>query len=202
MNYNTIKAGRLRRLFACAGIGLILLGAGCAQKTQEEAKPEVVSVPADEMISIPWNAGWTPAVNVAFGIPFELHGSDEIVYEISGDTSYLCLIQEGKPESMGDTGTTRKAEETLYWNPSFANAQKYLDGIGTSWITIVRKQEGYPTGLVLVKISQLPETMDNVDASPVHSAEIIASLAFPLQDGAYQDVTDEDLKEIEAAYIN
>ncbi|GAB6928261.1 hypothetical protein JCM10914A_22440 [Paenibacillus sp. JCM 10914] len=54
---NIIKVGGLRLLFICAGLGLILLGAGCAPKTEEAMKPEVVDVPADEMISIPWNEG-------------------------------------------------------------------------------------------------------------------------------------------------
>ena len=36
---------------------------------------------------------------------------DEIVYDISGDTDYLCVEIEGRLESMSKTGTSRKAEE-------------------------------------------------------------------------------------------
>ena len=48
------KVGGLKLLFICAGLGLILLGAGCTPKTEEDANPEVVNVPAEEMIAIPW----------------------------------------------------------------------------------------------------------------------------------------------------
>lgn len=50
-----------------------------------------VIVPANEMITIPWNEGWSVAVSVTPGIPFELQGSEEMTYEISGDTHYLCV---------------------------------------------------------------------------------------------------------------
>ncbi|RAR43005.1 hypothetical protein [Paenibacillus sp. MDMC362] len=193
------KIGGLKLLFICAGLGLILLCAGCTLKTEEDAKPEVVNVPAEEMIAIPWNKGWSPAISVTRGIPLELNGSDEIVYDISGDTGYLCVEIEGRLESMSKTGTSRKAEEQFYWNPFCGDLPADLAEIGTSWITLVRKQDGYPTGMVLIRIS--PE-QDNGNRGSTFKADIIASLAFPQQDGAYQDIFDEDLKELEAAYKN
>jgi hypothetical protein len=51
--------------------------------------------------------------------------------------------------------------------------------------------------MVLVRIS--PE-QDNGNGGTTFKADIIASLAFPHQDGAYQDISDEDLKELEATY--
>lgn len=197
MSLNKIKVGGLRRLFICAGLGLILLGGGCARMGEEELKPEVVSVPADEMMAIPWNEGWSAAISVTPGIPIELHGSDEVTYELSGDTNYLCMEKEGRLESISKAGTTRKAEERFYWNPLCADPPEHLDEIGTSWINIVRKQEGNPTGLVMVRFSPL---LDKGDSGSTFKADIIASLAFPQQDGAYQAISDENLQELEAAY--
>lgn len=193
------KVGGLKLLFICAGLGLILLGAGCTPKTEEDANPEVVNVPAEEMIAIPWKKGWSPAISVTRGIPLELNGSDEIVYDISGDTDYLCVEIEGRLESMSKTGTSRKAEEHFYWSPLCGDIPADLAEIGTSWITLVRKQDGYPTGMVLIRIS--PE-QDNGNGGSTFKADIIASLSFPQQDGAYQDISDEDLKELEATYKN
>lgn len=102
---------------------------------------------------------------------------------------------------MGKTGTTRKAEEVFYWNPFFGNPPVHLDEIGTSWINIVRKREGHTTGWVLIRISPMPVKTVNGDSGLVFKADIIASLVFPRQDGAYQAVSDEDLKELEASYI-
>lgn len=196
---NIIKVGGLKLLFICAGLGLILLGAGCTPKTEEDVKPEVVNVPAEEMVSISWNKGWSPAISVTRGIPFELSGSDGIVYDLSGDTEYLCVEIEGRLESMNKTGNSRKAGENFYWNPLCGEPPADLAEIGTSWVTVVRKQDGYPTGMVLVRIS--PER-DNGNGGSTFKAGIIASLAFPQQDGAYQDISDEDLKELEASYKN
>lgn len=50
---NANKVFRLRRLFICSGLGLLLIAVGCALNTKEEAKLKAVSVSADEMISIP-----------------------------------------------------------------------------------------------------------------------------------------------------
>lgn len=194
---NIIKVGGLKLLFICAGLGLIMLGSGCSPKAEEKVQPEVVNVPAEEMIAIPWNKGWSPAISVTPGIPFELRGSDEIAYDLSGDTDYLCVEIEGRLESMSKTGTSRKAGERVYWSPLCGEPSADLAEIETSWVTVVRKQEGYPTGLVLVRIS--PER-ENGNQGGMFKADIIASLAFPQQDGAYQDISDEDLKKLEADY--
>ncbi|MGG4095503.1 hypothetical protein [Paenibacillus lautus] len=196
---NIIKVGGLKLLFICAGLGLILLGAGCAPKTGEDMKPEVVNVPAEEMIAILWNKGWSPAISVTRGIPFELSGSDEIAYDISGDTDYLCVEIEGRLESMSKMGTSRKAGEQFYWSPLCGDPPADLAEIGTSWVTAVRKQDGYPTGMVLIRIS--PER-DNGNGELTFKADISASLAFPQQDGAYQDISDEDVKVLETTYKN
>lgn len=194
---NIIKVGGLKLLFFCAGLGFILFGSGCESKTEEEAQPEVVSVSAEEMIAIPWNEGWSPAISVTPGIPFELKGSDEIAYNLSGDTDYLCVEIEGRLESMGKAGTSRKAGEQVYWTPLCGEPSADLAEIETSWVTLVRKQEGYPTGLVLVRIS--PER-ENGNGGSTFKANIIASLAFPQQDGGYQEISDEDLRDLEAEY--
>ncbi|CAM3324910.1 MULTISPECIES: hypothetical protein [Paenibacillus] len=195
---NIIKVGGLKLLFICAGLGWILLGSGCAPKTEEEVQPEVVNVPAEEMIAIPWNEGWSPAISVTPGIPFELRGSDEIAYDLSGNTDYLCVEIEGRLKSMSKTGTSRKAGEHVYWSPLCGEPSADLAKIETSWVTVVRKQEGYTTGLVLVRI--WPE-QENGNQGGLFKADIIASLAFPKQDGAYQDISDEDLKKLEADYM-
>lgn len=203
MHINTIKAIRLRRLFICSCLGLLLLVVGCALMTKEEAKPKSVSVPADEMISIPWNKGWSIAVSVTPGIPVELRGGDEVMYEISGDTGYLCVYSEGKLESMSKEGTSKYAEESFYWNPFFKGSHLLAADIGTSWIRIVRRQEGYTTGLVLIKIlSSTGKTADGGGGGVTFKADIVASLEFPRQDGAYQTISDLELKELEAAYTN
>ncbi|PAK47418.1 hypothetical protein [Paenibacillus sp. 7541] len=190
---NLTKVSGFKLLFICASLGLILLGSGCATKT------EIVSVPAEEMITIPWNAGWSPAISITPGIPFELRGSDEIAYELSGDTDYLCVEVKGRLESISNTGTSRKAGERVYWSPLCGVPSADLADIEMSWITVVRKQEGYPTGLVLVGISSERE---NGKQGSTYKADIIASLAFPQQEGDYQDISDEDLKELEAEYKN
>lgn len=203
MNSTTIKVSRLRRLFICTVLGLLLLSAGCALKTKEETIPKYVSVPADEMVSIPWNKGWSLAVSVTPGIPFELRGSNEVLYEISGDTSYLCVYSEGKIESMSKGGTSKKAEEHFYWNPFIGDSQVQPTDIGTSWIRIVRKQEGYTTGLVLIKIlSSSPGKTADDGRAVTFKADIIASLEFPRQDEAYQTISEQQLKELETAYTN
>lgn len=196
---NIIKVGGLKLLFICAGLGLILFGIGCTPNTEDDVKPEVASVSAEEMMVIPWNEGWSPAISVTPGIPFELRGSDEITYDVSGDTEYLCVDIEGRLESMSKTGTSRKAGEHFYWSPLCGDPPADLAEIGTSWVTVVRKQDGYPTGMVLVKIS--PE-QDNGNRESTFKAGIIASLAFPQQDGEYQDISDENLRELEAEYKN
>jgi len=182
---------------------LLLLVVGCALKTKEEVKPKSVSVPADEMISIPWNKGWSIAVSVTPGILVELRGGDEVMYEISGDTGYLCVYSEGKLESMSKEGTSKYAEESFYWNPFFEGSHLQAVDIGTSWIRIVRKQEGYTTGLVLIKIlSSTGKTADGGGGGVTFKADIVASLEFPRQGGAYQTISDLELKELEAAYTN
>lgn len=202
MNINTIKVSRLRRLFIFTGLGLLLLGVGCSLKTKEEVKPKSVSVPADEMISIPWNEGWSVAISVTPGIPVELRGSDEVMYEISGDTSFLCVESEGKLERMSKGGTSKNAGDRFYWNPFFGDSQVKPADIGTSWIRIVRKQEGYTTGLVLIKILSSPGKTVDGGGGGTFKADIIASLEFPRQDGAYQTISDQKLKELEATYTN
>lgn len=199
INIHKIKAGGLKYIFICAGIGLIMLGSGCGMKTNEEFKPKTVKVPADEMISITWNEGWSPAISVTPGIPIELRGDSETAYDISGDTIYLCVEREGKLESMSKTGAIRKAEERFYWNPLCEEARKHIAEINTSWINIIRKQQGYPTGYVLVKVSPQTETGNN---GIRFKADIIASLNFPKQDGDYQILSDKDLKELEDLYKN
>lgn len=179
---------------------MLLIVAGCALKTKEEAKPKSVSVPADEMISMPWNEGWSLAISITPGVPVELRGSDEVMYEISGDTGYLCVKSEGKLERMSKGGNSKKAGERFYWNPFFGDSQVQPADIGASWIRIVRKQEGYTTGLVLIKILPSPITAADGGGGVTFKADIIASLEFPRQEGAYQTISDENLKEIEAAY--
>lgn len=195
-----IKAGRLSRLFIFAGLGVILLTTGCSPKSKEGVQPVTVNVPANEMITIPWNEGWSVAVSVTPGIPFELQGSEEVTYEISGDTHYLCVEKEGSLASMSEAETTAKAGESFYWNPFFEDPAKPLSGMEASWINIIREQDGYPTGWVLVKISPMSEKAGNGDVIPRFKADIVASVAFPQQDGAYQLVSEEDLKSLEAGY--
>ena len=202
MNINTIKVSRIRGLFICTGLGLLLLGSGCTLKTKEEVKPKFVTVPPAEMISIPWNEGWSPAISITPGIPVELRGSDEVMYEISGDISYLCVKSEGKLERMSKEGTSKNAEERFYWNPFFGEFQVLPTDIGTSWIRIVRKQEGYTTGLVLIKILSSPGKVADGVGGVNFIADIIASLEFPRQDGAYQSISDQKLKKLESAYTN
>ncbi|WP_379136715.1 hypothetical protein [Paenibacillus sp. sgz500958] len=197
MNLKT-KVGRPSRWFICAGLLFILLGTGCTLKSKEGLKPVAVNVPANEMIQIPWNEGWSVAVSVTPGIPFELQGSEEVTYEISSDTHYLCMEKQGRLESISEAETTVKAGERFYWNPFFGDSAKHLTEIGTSWINIVREQEGYPTGLVMVKISPLSEKTGNGDMDSRFKADIVASVAFPQQDGAYQMISEEDLKNLEA----
>lgn len=169
-------------------------------RTNEELKPKAVSVPVNEMIDIPWNKGWSMAISVTPGIPIELRGSDEVEYEISGDINYLCVEKEGRLESMSKEGSTMKAEGRFYWSLLCRDSSEQLADIGTSWINIVRMQEGYPTGLVLVRISPLPDKTENGDRGSTFKADITASLTFPQQDGAYQAISDKDLEELEAAY--
>ena len=121
---------------------------------------------------------------------------DEIVYDISGDTDYLCVEIEGRLESMSKTEPQGK-QKSILLEPLCGDIPADLAEIGTSWITLVRKQDGYPTGMVLIRIS--PE-QDNGNGGSTFKADIIASLSFPQQDGAYQDISDEDLKELEATY--
>ncbi|MEI2399089.1 hypothetical protein [Paenibacillus phytohabitans] len=178
---------------------MLLIVSGCALKTKEEAKPKSVSVPADEMISIPWNEGWSLAISITPGIPVELRGNDEVMYEISGDMSYLCVKSEGKLESMSKGGNSKKAGGRFYWNPFFGDSQVQPADIGTSWIRIVRMQEGYTTGFVLIKILSSPITTADGGGGMTFKADIIASLEFPRQEGVYQTISDENLKEIESA---
>lgn len=197
INVNKITCPR--RLFICLGLGLLLIVVGC--KLKEEAKPKTISVPANEMISIPWNEGWSLAISITPGIPVELRGSDKVMYEISGDTSYLCVEFEGRLESMNKEGASKKANERFYWNPFFGNSQMLPAEIETSWIRIVRKQEGFTTGLVLIKILPTPFTTADGGEGVTFKANIIASLEFPRQAGVYQAISDQNLKEIESAYI-
>lgn len=196
MNFTKINYGGLRHLLVCTGIALILFGAGCAPTTKEGSKPKTVSVPAEEMMSILWNEGWSPAISVTPGIPIELHGSPEVTYEIAGDTRYLCVDNEGKLGGMNEVGTTRQAEERFYWSPLCGDPSNNLSEIEDSWVHIVRKQEGYTTGMVMVKFSPLPDQ----GGRSTFKADINASLAFPQQDGGYQAVTDKDLKELATAF--
>ena len=200
MNLNQLKMHIGRKLLICTTLGLMLLGAGCANETGEVWEPEAVIVPAEEMVTIPWNQGWTPAISAVRGIPIALRGSDEVTYEISGDASYLCMEEEGAFQSMGKTGTDLEAGGQFYWTPLCEDAAVSLDEIQDSWIRIVQKQEEHPTGLVLVKI--MPEWADTEDGviGPLFKADIAASLSFPRQDGDYQPISDEDLKAIEASY--
>lgn len=200
MSINMTKVSGLRAVFIYVSLGLLLLSTGCTLKGSEDLKPTVVDVPADEMISIPWNEGWTPALSITPGIPIELRGSDKVVYEISGDTNYLTVVIMGKLEVMSKTESIRKAEDRLYWYPRVT--PEHLMDINNSWINIVRKEEGNSTGLVLVKVSPLPDKTEQGDSMPKFKADIIASLGFPRQDGEYQDISDEDLKKLEASYQN
>ncbi len=86
------------------------------------------------------------------GHPIELRGSDEVIYEISGYTNYLIVYSEEKLESMSKGGTRKYADELFYWTPFFGNSPVQPTNIGTSWIRIVRKQDGYTIVLVLIKI--------------------------------------------------
>lgn len=168
-----------KTLFIFSGLGLLLIAVGCALNTKEEAKPKAVSVSADEMISIPWNEGWSLAISITPGIPVELRGSDEVMYEISGDTSYLCVESEGKLERMSKGGTSKKAGERFYWNPYFGESQMQPADIETSWIRIVRKQKGFTTGIVLIKVMPTPFTTADGGEGVTFKADIIASLEFP-----------------------
>ncbi|WP_438433732.1 hypothetical protein [Gorillibacterium sp. sgz500922] len=197
MKVNLIT-GVFRRLLLGISISLMLMSAGCSRGEAEEQKPAAVSVQADEMLAIPWNEGWSVAVSVTPGIPIELHGSGEIKYDLSGDTQQMWIEQAGELVSLDKAGTTRKAEERLYWNPVLGNPPKQLDDIETSWIRLVRKQEGHPTGLVLVKFS--PSKPEDTKSGPTFKAEIVASLAFPQKDGTYQSISDKELQELAETY--
>ncbi|WP_246188131.1 hypothetical protein [Paenibacillus tengchongensis] len=201
MILNKIKPGRWMRRLLYAGLGILLFGAGWILFSQEEDRePEYVSVPADEMVTIPWNFGWTPAISVTPGIPFELQGHDETLYEVAGDSRYLCVEEGERFGSLSKADNVRQAGERFYWSFICGNSVKQLNEVGTSWISIVRKEEGAATGLVLVRISPPPDTPENKDKGPIFTAEIIASLAFPRQGGTYQPVSRKALKAIEAEY--
>lgn len=200
MNFQYLKIGIRRQLLIWTSVGMLLLVAGCASETGEEWEPEAVIVPAEEMVTIPWNHGWTPAISAVRGIPIELRGSDEVTYDISGDTSYLCIEEAGALQSMSRAGTTLKAEEQFYWTPLCEDARVNLEDIQASWIRIVQKQEEHPTGLVLVKITSESVQTEDGFAGPLFKADIAASLSFPRQDGDYQPISDEDLKVVEDTY--
>ncbi len=112
------------------------------------------------------------------------------------------MYSEEKLESMSKGGTRKYAEELFYWNPFFGNSTLQPTEIGTSWIRIVRKEEGHTTGLVLIKIfSSAGKTADGV-GGVTFKADIIASLEFPRQNGAYQNISDQQLETIESTYTN
>ncbi|GAB6928262.1 hypothetical protein JCM10914A_22450 [Paenibacillus sp. JCM 10914] len=101
---------------------------------------------------------------------------------------------------MDKAGTTRSAGDRFYWSPLCGSPPGHLTDIETSWFSIVQKQEGHSTGLVLVRISPLPDKTEHGDKGSTFKADIIASVAFPQQDGVYQNISAEDLNELEADY--
>lgn len=111
------------------------------------------------------------------------------------------MESEGKLERMGKGGTSKKAGERFYWNPYFGESQMQPADIDTSWIRIVRKQEGFTTGVVLIKVLPTPFTTADGGEGVTFKADIIASLEFPRQAGAYQPISDQNLKDIDSAYI-
>lgn len=106
MRFNKIKVGRLSWGFIYVVLMLALIGTGCSLNTEEEVKElNTVDVPADEIIDISWNAGWSPAISVTPGILFELRGNDDVIYELSGDTAYLCVDAGGSSKASAKEGT-------------------------------------------------------------------------------------------------
>lgn len=71
MVFNKIKVGRLRWGSIYVFLTLALIGTGCSLNTEEKVKElNAVDVPADEIVDISWNAGWSPAISVTPGILF------------------------------------------------------------------------------------------------------------------------------------
>lgn len=200
MVFNKIKVGRLRWGSIYVFLTLALIGTGCSLNTEEKVKElNAVDVPADEIVDISWNAGWSPAISVTPGILFELRGSDDVIYELSGDTAYLCVDAGGRLESLSKGGNTKKSGERFYWNYLYGDPQIQPADVGDSWINIIRKEENFRTGWVLIKISSgTDKTAERENG--LFKAEVMASLEFPQQDGNYQVISDKNLLDLEAAY--
>ncbi|WP_254773089.1 hypothetical protein [Paenibacillus sp. NFR01] len=67
---------------------------------------------------------------------------------------------------MSEAESTAKAGESFYWNSFFEDPAKPLSGMEASWINIIRDQDGYLTGWVLVKILPMSEKAGNGDVTP------------------------------------
>lgn len=187
----------LKQWLIGAGLILSLLTAGCSgERPAAEDRTVVVDMPAEEAVLFPLNGGWTPAMSISPGIPIELQGSADTEYELSGDTHYLGVNAGGRPESL--TETDRKAGDVLYWSPLYEETSTPvpLEDIEASWITAVRKENGLPTGLVVIKVAPVQDG----EIRPLFQAEVTASLSFPIQDGAYPSLTDDELQKMANGY--
>lgn len=201
MRFNKINVGRLRWGFIYVVLTLALIGTGCSLDTEEKVKElNAVDVPVDEIVDISWNAGWSPAMSVTPGILFELRGSDDVIYELSGDTGYLCVDVGGKLEGLSKGGNIKKSGDRFYWNYLYGDPKKQPTDVGDSWISIIRKEESYRTGWVLIKISSGTDKTAEIEGGSLFKAEVMASLDFPQQAGDYQVISDKKLLDLEAAY--
>lgn len=148
MSFNKIKVGRLRWEFVCAVLMLALIGTGCSLNTEGKVKElNAVDVPADEIVDISWNAGWSPAISVTPGILFELRGSDDVIYELSGDTAYLCVDAGGSLKASAKEETQRNPGNASTGTTSTETRRNSLPMLETHGSTLsVRRKIIAPAG--------------------------------------------------------
>ncbi len=141
-------------------------------------------------IEFPWNYGWSAGVNCVPGLPFKFSNTvagTEIC--ITVDNGELILLEEGHVISYGKT-LNLNSPENIYWrniNDGYiVNEKTYID--------IILKNEEHITGYAVIELYLDTIQVKDYEPGTVYYAKVITNVEYPLIKNAFQNITEEFIK--------
>lgn len=170
----------------CAAILL----AGCQSGTDPNTAPTRMEEPDPCPVTLPFPEGWGVAVNQP-GLPIRLEGGRTVTYTLQEENRWIYdfdavdVLTDAQP--CGEE-TVLPAGKTVYWTPYWDVGwdETFDNGGKPCFVRLTQYTDGHVTGLSLVCITA--QGYGDPGDAQVWYGRVAKSVAFPMQNGAYQPV--------------
>lgn len=162
-----------------------------------ESVDDMIESKLIEGIELPYEYGWSPTSSIVPGLPLKFsvpeYSNVTMLITVDGGQFILWKRTDSIREAMvlGQNFSINN-EETIYWqNYTINNNEVFLYENDTAYAYVTIYSDENIIGYAVIEIS----TTSSPCTVPRYFAKIIQSVSYPLQNGVYQNITQDYINE-------